>query len=154
MISRVDQDKVKAAFVDALKIRGFELFKRSGFFKWMDQEVYLAQSEDLSGVMFIRAESEEKDGTGWMLNEEMFVSFRDMAAEDKDTGLYVVLLENEGNGFLLNGEEFDGVREGFKKNDKGNYFVDRNVIREKFLANSFAKSEEFFLKLNAAHKGA
>lgn len=143
-----ERERVKNDLVAEFKTRGFEIFKRESFFKWMDQEVHLVQNDDISAMFFLRVQP--KDENLWDISKELFESFTDLLASDEETVLYVVLLKTTATGlegYMLTSEDFDKNRDGFDTEEDREevlYKVSTAKAEELFKDKEFSSMDEFF----------
>jgi hypothetical protein len=143
-----EREKVKNDLVDAFKERGFEIFKRESFFKWMDQEVHLVQNDAISAVFFLRVQPKDEDS--WDISKELFESFTDLIASDEETVLYVVLLKTTATGlegYMLTDKDFDEFRDDFDTDEDREevlYKIPKAKAEELFKGKEFGTMDEFF----------
>lgn len=143
-----ETEKVKNSLVDEFKARGFEIFKRESFFKWMDQDVHLVQNDDISAMFFIRVHSIGEEA--WDISKELFESFTDLLESDDETVLYIVFLKTTPSGlegYILTDTEFDKGRdelETFEDRDELLYKISEEKAEEVFKGREFNSMDEFF----------
>lgn len=91
---------------------------------------------------------EDKKEERWGINSELLDSFKQLASDDEDTGLFVIFLENAKQGYFIEADAFSLVREKLKANDEdGEVDVPATIVRENFASNHFDCVEEVIKKL-------
>ncbi|MCK4738760.1 MAG: hypothetical protein KAT46_02320 [Deltaproteobacteria bacterium] len=152
MDKRPEATQVVEEFVEDLKAGGFEVFMRESFLRWRDMDVHLVQKEGVSGVLFIKMikpkNEEDKKEERWGINSELLDSFKQLASDDEDTGLYVIFLENAKQGYFIEADAFSVVRKKLKENDEdGEVDVPADLVRKDFASNHFDNVEDVIKKL-------
>jgi hypothetical protein len=145
MDKTAEGEALKKKFVVTLSENGYETRKRESFLKWRDQDVYLVQNEDISGVMFVRAFKEKDDC--WGITVELYETFATLVKEDEGSSMFIVLLNFDSSGTFLNGDEFELLRTKVEEDDNGDLSITRAVLKENFAANFFADTDTFLKML-------